>query len=381
MRARTFLALAGAVAAAAAGCRTHAGDVAAAPLTALRSVDVTYAGEAHDQLAHHAYELRMLQELTAAGQRDGTPVLLGMEMFQRPFQRHLDDYVAGRVPEREMLRRTGYFDRWSYDHTLYAPLWQHCREHGVRIVALNADRDVTRVVSRGGGLDALTPQQRAVLAAEIDLGVEAHRERVMAVFRSGAHPMPEEALQGYYAAMTAWDETMAESAAQALVEAGPGARMLVVAGSQHVQEFTGIPDRVSRRLPGTSRAVVVLRTLGSEEAGSPPDAALGDFVVRLAPVAAPPPTRLGVMLRDEPLPEGLLVTGLVAGGNGARAGLLVDDVVQWVGDARITDMTDLRYALDRTPLGTTLCVRVLRGWGRRCIEVTFEPPPDPSEKP
>lgn len=366
---------------AATACKSaHRAPTAARPLAVIQDVDVAYAGELHDDLAQHAYQLDMLRAMTAAAKRDGTPMLLGMEMFQRPFQKHLDDYVAGRIPEREMLRRTQYFERWRYDHTMYAPLWQFCRENGVRVVALNADRDITRAVSRGGGLDALDARQRAQIADEIDLSVEAHRKRIMAVFQGGAHPMPEDALQGMYEAMTVWDETMAESAAEALTAAGPGARMLVIAGSQHIQEFTGIPDRVSRRLPDASRAVVVLRTVGRDgPEGEPADAELGDLVVRLQPVEAEPPTRLGVNLRNEPVPEGLLITGVADDSNASRAGLLPGDVIQWVGDARITDMTDLRYRLDRTPIGTTATVRVLRDGRPLAVEITFEPPPPPPE--
>jgi uncharacterized iron-regulated protein len=362
-----------------AACRTTSTRLDVDPLVAIQSVDVAYAGELHSDPAHHAYQLRMLEALVEAGRRDGTPVLLGMEMFQQPFQQHLDDYVAGRIPEREMLRRTEYFERWRFDHTMYAPLWQLCRANGVRIVALNAEAGLVRAVSRGGGVASLTPEQRAQIPAEIDLTNEAHRRRIMAEFQDGAHPLPEEELQGMYEAMTVWDEAMAESAAAALADAGPGSRMLVIAGSQHIQQFTGIPDRVTARLPHTTRAVVVLRTEGREDEDAPPDAELGDAVVRLGAIPAAPPARLGVMIQNDPLPEGLLITGVVDHSNADRAGLLAGDVLQWVGPARITDMTDLRYTLDRTSIGTTVELRVLRGGRPLTTELTFAVPPQQPE--
>ena len=56
---------------------------------------------------------------------DGHPRLaIGLEMFQRPFQPHLDDYVAGRIGIDELLARTEYFDRWRYDARLYAPIFE-----------------------------------------------------------------------------------------------------------------------------------------------------------------------------------------------------------------------------------------------------------------
>lgn len=371
----------------AAACRT-----AAAPLRAVRGGDglaaairdarVVHVGESHDDFAHHVYQRTLLEMVIAEAEREGVPALLGMEMFQRPFQRHLDDYVAGRIDEREMLRRTEWYDRWQYDHTLYAPLWQLCRERGVRVVALNAEASVVRAVGRGG-LESLDARQRGQIADEIDLTVASHRARIMAAFQDGAHPMPEEALQGMYEAMTTWDETMAETAAEALTAAGPGSRMLVVAGSQHVQEFTGIPDRVARRLPGVEQLVVVLRTEGAEEtepaegeSATPvePQEDLGDFVAWLEPRDAPPRRLLGVQLQTEPLPEGLLVSRVLQGGNAERAGLLADDVLQWVGGARVTDMVDLRYRLAGTALGETVVVRVLRDGRPHSVELTFAPP-------
>jgi uncharacterized iron-regulated protein len=32
-----------------------------------------------------------------------------MEMFQRPFQKTLDDYIKGAIDEREFLKNTEYF--------------------------------------------------------------------------------------------------------------------------------------------------------------------------------------------------------------------------------------------------------------------------------
>ncbi len=387
---------------------------------AVAAADVVFVGEYHDDPAHHGYQLELLKELTDAAERENAPALFGMEMFQRPFQRHLDDYVAGHIDEREMLRRTEYIDRWQFDFTLYAPLWRFCRERGVRIVALNAEASIVSAVGRNG-IAGLTATQRAQIAADIDLDVPLHRERVMGVFQGGAHPMPEDALQSMYEAMTVWDETMAETAAAALTAAGPGARMLVIAGSQHVQEFSGIPDRMARRMPGLRGVVVALRTqvpespadgaettaatetAPDEAAGDPAPATaeqqpgddgdgdddevvaapqprvevegdLGDFVVWLRPVDVPPRRLMGVMLAIDPLPGGLLVESVVDDSNAARAGLQAGDVIHRVDGLPITDMVDVRHVLGLTPIGATVLVQVLRGGRRVDLPLTFRPP-------
>jgi len=361
----------------ASGCRSaQTSDIEAA-----RDVDVVYAGEAHDDVAHHTHQVELLRSVTEAARADCVPALFGMEMFQRPFQKHLDDYVAGRIDEREMLRRTEYFARWGGGLRLYAPLWRYCRQNGVRIVALSASRSITQQVVRDG-FDSLTPEQRAAIAVEIDFDVPAHRERLMPFFQSDAHRMPEDAAEGMYRSMTIWDETMAESTVNALQGACPGARMLVIAGAKHIQQFSGIPDRVTRRMPESTRLVVVMRTKGREDHdGSVAAAELGDVVVQLAPVAGDPPSRLGVRLAEKPRPEGFVIESVVDCSNAARAGIEAGDVLRFIGRAPITDMTDLRYTLDLTPIGSTLPVRVLRNGTALELSLTFAPPPPPPAHP
>jgi len=376
MRTNALLSVAGALLtlSLAAGCRSTAAGSPIDDIAAARGVDIVYAGESHDEMAHHVHQLELLRAVTESAKAGGVPALFGLEMFERPAQKHLDDYVAGRIDELEMLRRTEYFTRWRANHLRYAPLWQYCRENGVRVVALNADKTITNKIT-SDGLASLSSEQRAEIAEEIDFTVEAHRERLIAVL-SKVHPMEPEPLERYYQSQTTWDETMAESAVDALREAGPGARMLVIAGNMHIQQYTSIPDRVTRRLPDTTRLVVVMRTEGrphNDEGLT--DSDLGDVVVRLPAIPEPKPARMGIYLQDAPLPEGILITSVVPFSNAARAGILADDIVQFIGSAPVTDMADLRYALDRIAVGTTLPVRVLRVGHKVTVIVTFAVPP------
>ena len=90
--------------------------------------------------------------------------------------------------------------------------------------------------------------------------------------------MPPAALERFYEAFTVWDEVMADSVrAVFLRDRRPDLRMLVVAGRAHIETGTGIPDRVSRGLPG-ARLVVVCGQVDDDWA---------DVVL------APPPRRQG----------------------------------------------------------------------------------------
>jgi len=342
------------LAASAAGCRSApSGPDPCETAAGARFVAV---GESHDDPSHHAYQVRLLECM----RRGGGTILLGMEMFQRPFQGALDDYVAGRIDEREMLRRTQYFHRWRWDWTLYAPLWRACREHGIRIIALNAEETVPPAKISRAGLAALSPEERARLAADIDLGVASHRKRILAVFQGGAHPMPADRLERFYEAQTAWDETMAESAARALAEAGPGARMLIVAGSQHVEQFDGIPDRVAKRTGPPRPFVVVLRTEGREPEDDLPDAALGDAVVRLPPSDDPPAPKPGVTPGTATF-GGLEIHAVAPDSAAAKAGLRAGDLLTHLDGEEIRDFPDYRWVLDAKSPGDWVVLRWRRG--------------------
>ncbi len=355
------------VAAAMASCATPSASRARDVLEAVRDADVVFFGESHDDRAHHAFELLLLESMT-----DGRPLLLGMEMFQRPWQEPLDHYVAGLIDEREMLRRTEYFTRWKFDSTFYSPLWRWCRDHGVRVVALNAEASVITKI-RKGGLADLPPEDRAAVAADIELGDAAHRARIDEVYRQVGHPLT----QPWYEAMTAWDETMAETAAGALLEAGPGARMLVVAGRGHC-ETTGIPDRLTRRLPGLRRVVVLGET--TDAAPTPPVVRTGDeFVVSFAPREEPPAPKLGIAFDTaEPSMRGLLVQSVVAGGPADSAGVRGGDVLVTLEGAWVLDMTDIRYMLDSSKTGDVVAAQIDRDGEKLALRITVAPPPSPS---
>lgn len=203
---------------------------------------VVYVGERHDQAGDHEVQRRILEALAA--RRPG--LAIGFEMFQRPYQGVLDDYVAGRIDEPALLTRTEWERRWGFDFDLYRPLVRFGREHGDAMVALNAPQEVTRTIARQG-LDGLAPETRAALP-ELDRSDPAHRARVEAALRE--HPrMTDAMLERFYTAQLVWDETMATSVAE---HEGP---MIVFAGAMHVAR-DAIPARAARR--GAAPYLIVL---------------------------------------------------------------------------------------------------------------------------
>ncbi len=322
---------------------------------------VVYLGESHNNDNHHAFQFQMVRWLHEQDER----LLIGMEMFQRPYQEHLDRFVAGEIGEEEMLRRTEYFTRWKWDYRYYRPILLYARAHGIPVIALNAPGEINRKVARGG-LAALSDEERKWVAKDIDLTIAAHREFVMAVFQG--HPMPPGFnFENFYASQCLWEDTMAESVATAL-DGRPGYRMAVIVGSGHVRQRFGIPMRADARGAKPSTVFVGMDREDGEIADPAPLAAEdpGDFLYYTDPAPEMPPSpKLGVNLAQGPMAagEGLLVMGVPEGGLAAAAGVKAGDRLTALNGSPLKTLEDLQIGLALLE-GAGGTVEVLRGTER-----------------
>ena len=203
---------------------------------------VVYVGEGHDQAAHHAFQAKVLDAVTKDARG---PIAFGLEMFYKPYQSVLDDYVAGTIDEKTMLEKTEWKTRWGYHWEMYAPMLRICRERKIPVIALNAPKEITRTVSQKG-LDGLTTEQRATLPP-LDMTDAAHRAFVKRAFEGHGPGMKPEVFERFYTSMVIWDEVMSSSVADWLQKAGDGARMVVIAGNGHIADRYGIPSRAARK--------------------------------------------------------------------------------------------------------------------------------------
>jgi uncharacterized iron-regulated protein len=312
-------------------------------LPALSVNRVVYVGETHDQYAHHLVQLEIIRHLY----EDDRRLAIGMEFFQRPFQDVLDRYVAGVIDEREMLRETDYYNRWSYDYRLYAPILRYAREHGIPLVALNASTELVRKV-RASGLEGLNNEDKALLPADIDRSDEAHERRLQAVLEQ--HPHGGDNVDRFMEVQVLWDESMAESAANWL-KAHPEHRMVVLAGSGHLAHGGGIPDRVKRRVPVTS--AIVLNDWKSEITPG-----LADYLLMPDEQTLPPAGMIGARIETDEV--GLKVESCSAGSACEEIGLQRGDRLVAIDGVELATMADLRLLMwDKLP-GDTVTLTVQR---------------------
>ncbi|MCC6347002.1 MAG: ChaN family lipoprotein, partial [Nitrospirales bacterium] len=84
---------------------------------------IVYVGEYHDRFSHHAVQLEVIKGFFRLNRK----LAIGMEMFQTPCQKVLDDYIAGKIDEKEFLKKSEYFKRWTFDYRLYKPILDFAR--------------------------------------------------------------------------------------------------------------------------------------------------------------------------------------------------------------------------------------------------------------
>ena len=304
---------------------------------------VVFVGESHDQYGHHLAQLEVIRRL-----HEISPDLaIGLEQFQRPFQQHLDDYVAGEIDEGEMLQLTEYFSRWRFDYRLYRPILQFAREHRIPLVALNVPKELTRAVGQGG-FDGLDEAMRAQLPAEMGEADQAYRARLRGVFHM--HPdAGERNFEHFVEAQLLWDEGMAERAADYLRE-HPRRRLVVLAGSGHIAHPGAIPDRLVRR------GVTEVAVLTCDE--PPGEESRADFILFPKKEALPPKGLLGVFLEEKP--DGIYAGSFSEGSAAQAAGMRKGDRIVTIADGEVRHLGELKMRMFEREPGDTVSVEVER---------------------
>jgi uncharacterized iron-regulated protein len=219
---------------------------------------VVYVGEEHGDVSHHRLQRDLLEAMAQAG-----PVVLGCEYFPRSLQPVLDRFNAGEISLADFPQAVSWQRTWGHAWEAYEPLFRLCRDKKIPVVALNAEKQTAKQV-RKQGLGALPLRELAALPP-LDLANPAHRERVLKQLQL-VHPLPKKTLERYYQAFTLWDSVMADTVCDVFLrDRRPQLRMLVVAGRAHVEGSTGIPDRVTHRLP-LARLTVLCDSKGNASA-------------------------------------------------------------------------------------------------------------------
>lgn len=231
-------------------------------ITDLDGVRIIYAGENHADPFHHEIQLRIIKEMY---KRD-PGIIVGMEMFDRTYQRVLNQWSAGKLNRDTFLKRVHWYANWKYDFSLYKKILDYIREKGIRLVGLNIPFHIPPKISIGG-IENLSSSEKRHLPKKIDTSKADHRAFVKEVFKQ--HKIRgRDNFDYFYTAQCVWEDIMAESIAQNL----KNKKMVVLIGNGHIIKKFGVPDRAH------SRTGARFRTIYPAPAGSEADRSCADYI-------------------------------------------------------------------------------------------------------
>lgn len=324
-----------------------------ATLAKLAHKQVVFIGETHDRYDHHLNQLEIIRGL----HRIHADLVIGMEYFQQPFQRYLDEYVAGTLDEKALLKKTEYYSRWRFDYRLYRLILQYARQRQIPLLALNVPHEITHKVSESG-IESLTEEESKQIPAKIDRSDEQYHQRLKQIFAE--HPSEQvQDFKRFLDVQLLWDEGMAERAAQYLKE-NPRRHMVILAGSGHLAYGSGIPDRLKRRFP-TDTAIV----LSGAEMGLEPG--IADLILLSQPRELPPQGLLGILMQDTE--SGVTVNNFAQKSAARDAGMEKGDVIVALNGEDIGESADVKLVmLDKRP-GDPVRVMLRRNGGE---DITLE---------
>ncbi|MBI5213677.1 MAG: ChaN family lipoprotein [Nitrospirae bacterium] len=303
---------------------------------------IVYVGEYHDRFAHHNVQLEVIKGLYKKYKK----IAVGMEMFQRPYQKSLDDYIAGRIDEREFLKKSEYFKRWGFDYNLYKPILDFARQEKIPVIALNTRREIVDKVSKSG-IDALSGDEKNEMPSQMDFSDNEYRERLKKVFEMHGRSK-ERNFDFFYQSQILWDETMSMSVDEFLKK-NPDYRMVVLAGGGHLQYGSGIPKRTFRR-NGYDYSTI-LNDVDIERN-------IADYIIFPKPLDGASAPRLMVSLKEDNGKVG--IDGFGEDSIAEKSGLTEGDIIISLDGIAVSNVDDIKLHLFYKKKGDAVRVKVLR---------------------
>ncbi|MEW6584176.1 MAG: ChaN family lipoprotein [Nitrospirota bacterium] len=312
-------------------------------MPSLLMTPIIYAGERHTDYEDHRVQLKIIRYLYEKGRK----FAVGMEMFQRPFQKVMDEYLQGEITEREFLKRTEYFKRWQFDYSQYREIVEYAKAKGIPVIALNIRSEIIKKVSEAG-LDSLSEDERKDVPESMDMSDEEYRDRLKGIFE-GHRMRGNKSFDNFYQSQILWDETMAHSIDEFLSR-NPDHQIVVLAGTGHLMYGSGIPQRAHRR---NGRSFI---TILPEAPSLERDVA--NYVFFAEPEEPPVTFKLGIVANKTD--DGLKIDQIVPRSIANAAGLEEGDIIVAMDDWKVGEVDDIRIFMSDKKRGDSFRISVLR---------------------
>jgi uncharacterized iron-regulated protein len=301
----------------------------------LAHVRVIYVGETHTSVEDHRVQLQVMKGLYA----QNPSLTLALEMLPREAQPLLDQYAKGLITEEEFLREVKWDEVWGYPFRLYGGLLTWARDNHIRIIGLNAPREIVSKIAQSG-LTALSISERNRVAEDFHENDPAHQEYIRRQYREHLKGSITD-FNTFLEAQLAWEETMAETLARTLASGAPEERIIVLIGKGHINDQVGVPKLTYERVNDAYRAIAPIPL---DYPGRTADPGIADFVWITDKAEPIRRLRLGALFRSLPSGGGLKILEVMPDSAAAKAGLKEGDTLKMVDGAPVLTLEDLHKA-------------------------------------
>jgi len=323
---------------------------------------VIYIGETHDNIEAHKVQLQIIKRLS-----EEFPVAIGLEMFRRSAQVQLGQWNAGKLSMKKL--KNLFHKNWGTGYKLYQPIFDFARTRKLPLIGLKSTREVENSFRSGD------PAPDGTFYPELNEQDPYHRAFSMAAF--GGHRGTNKALEKPYRMLLLWEETMAHTVSQFLMNPKyKETKLVVLSGGFHVQYGFGIPKRAFRRVPHSYSIIqptvtdipeeLKNREMEVEKVLIPLYAA--DYAWKVE-YKVPDNVRLGVRLAKKQ--EGIMVIEVMENTNAKRAGMLEGDVLIHMDGQKISSVEEVLEQLQNKNFTDRSIFNVLRAGREIKIKVKF----------
>ncbi|MBN1338849.1 MAG: ChaN family lipoprotein [Bacteroidales bacterium] len=205
------------------------------------AADIVFFGELHNNSLCHWMQLELTGDIYNEKKEK---LVLGAEMFETDNQLLLNEYLSGKIAERNFEAEAKLWNNYKTD---YKPLVVFAKEHKLAFIATNIPRRYAAIVNKKGfeGLDGLEPEAMeymAPLPVDFDPEVECYKSMMAMMRGPGMHDTMNIAR-----AQAIKDATMAVSIHK---NRDNGQTFLHYNGSYHSDNHEGIVWWLKKENPG-----------------------------------------------------------------------------------------------------------------------------------
>jgi len=202
----------------------------------LQKSDVVLFGELHNNAIAHYFQVKVAKSLHADKSKK---LIIGAEMFERDQAEIVQNYVKGKLDEKEFEKEARLWNNYKTD---YKPLLNFAKENSINYVATNVPRRYASLVYKKGveALDTLSIQEKSWIAPlpfPYDKNLPGY-VKMMEMFKDSNH-----ANENFPKSQAIKDATMAHFL---VTELQPNSIFLHLNGSYHSDNFEGIAWYVNK---------------------------------------------------------------------------------------------------------------------------------------